>query len=172
MVTVCLAWEHAFTQAAATVPLSVLLRMGIALGGRNDPATMILAQLVRLGGTVGSGRQWVSWIDLEDLMGVFMRAIDDPTMSGTYHAASPEPVTNQEMMATYRALLGRRGLSSPALLATIGAPILGSSASLALTGRRVAPTRLIDHGFEFAFSNFAGTARRALDACGAFSRPS
>ena len=169
MVTVCLAWEGAFRQASAAVERTVLLRMGIGLGGRNDPATAKLAQLVRfgLGGRVGSGRQWVSWVGLDDLVTAMILAIDNDTMTGTYHVTSPNPVTNAEMMSTYRRLLGRRiGLPSPAWLARIGAPILGSSASLALTGRRVVPTRLLERGFTFEQPDFEPAARKALGACG------
>jgi uncharacterized protein len=169
MVTVCLAWEGAFRQASAAVERTVLLRMGIGLGGRDDPATAKLAQLVRfgLGGRVGSGRQWVSWVGLDDLIAAMILAIDNDTMTGTYQVTSPNPVTNAEMMSTYRRLLGRRiGLPSPAWLARIGAPILGSSASLALTGRRVVPTRLLERGFTFQQPDFESAARRALGACG------
>ena len=168
MVTVCLAWEGAFHQASTAVDRTVLLRMGIGLGGRNDPATAKLAQLVRfgLGGRVGSGRQWVSWVGLSDLLTAMILAIDD-TMTGTYHVTSPNPVTNAEMMSTYRRLLGQRiGLPSPAWLAHIGAPLLGSSASLALTGRRVVPTRLLEHGFTFEQPDFEPAVRKALAACG------
>jgi uncharacterized protein len=167
MVTVCLAWEGAFQQASANVERIVLLRMGIGFGGRNDPATAKLAQLVRLGlgGRVGSGRQWVSWVGLNDLLRVMLLALDDSTMSGTYHVTSPNPVTNAEMMATYRRLLHRKfGLNTPAFIARLGAPILGSSASLILTGRRVVPTRLLEHGFSFEEPDFEATARSALDA--------
>ncbi len=88
-------------------------------------------------------------------------------MTGTYHVTSPNPVTNAEMMSTYRRVLGRRmGLPSPAWLARIGAPMLGSSASLALTGRRVVPTRLLERGFSFAQPDFELTVRKALGACG------
>jgi uncharacterized protein len=169
MVTVCLAWEAAFHQASRSVERTVLLRMGIGLGGRNDPATLKLAQLVRagLGGKVGSGRQWVSWVGLDDLLRVMVQAIDEDSMTGTYHVTSPNPVTNAEMMTTYRRLLGRRvGLSSPAWLARLGAPVLGSSASLVLTGRRAVPTRLLDHGFVFEQPEFEQASRSALTACG------
>ena len=153
MVTVCLAWEGAFRLAAAGVGRTVLLRMVIGLGGDGDPdSTAKLAQLVRmgLGGRVGSGRQWVSWVGLDDLVAAMLRAVDDSTMTGIYHVTSPNPVTNAELMATYRRLLGRRiGLATPALVARLGAPLLGSSASLVLTGRRCVPTRLLEEGFEF-----------------------
>jgi hypothetical protein len=95
------------------------------LGGERDPATAKLAQIIRmgLGGKVGSGRQWVSWVGLNDLLDALIRAIDEPRMSGVYHA---------EMKATYRRLLRRRvGLPTPAIVAQLGAPLLGSSASLA-----------------------------------------
>ena len=167
MVTVCLAWEGAFHQASTAVERTVLLRMGIGLGGRNDPATAKLAQLVRfgLGGRVGSGRQWVSWVGLDDLLTAMILAIDDDTM--TYHVTSPNPVTNAEMMSTYRRLLSQRiGLPSPAWLARIGAPLLGSSASLALTGRRVVPARLTERCFNFEQPDFEAAARKALAACG------
>ena len=97
-----------------------------------------------------------------------LSAIDDASsMAGTYHVSSPNPVTNATMMATYRSLLGRRfGMRSPAWSTRIGAPILGSSASLALTGRRVVPTRLLEHGFEFTQPDFEPAARAALAACG------
>jgi uncharacterized protein (TIGR01777 family) len=173
MVTVCLAWEGAFRQVSAEVARTVLLRIGIGLGGEKDPATAKLAQLVRLGlgGKVGSGRQWVSWVGLEDLLDVMVRAIDDPSMAGTYHVTSPNPVTNAEMMATYRRLLGRGfGLPAPALVAKLGAPLLGSSASLALTGRRVVPTRLLEEGFEFHQPDFEPTARLALERTGVATR--
>lgn len=169
MVTVCLAWETAFRQATRDIGRAVLLRMGIGLGGDGDPATAKLGMVVRLGlgGKVGSGRQWVSWVDLEDLLAVMVRAIDDPTMSGTYHVTSPNPITNAEMMATYRRLLHRRfGIPAPAVVAKFGAPILGSSASLALTGRRCVPTRLLTAGFEFLAPDFEPVARRALERSG------
>jgi uncharacterized protein len=174
MVTVCLAWESAYALASRPVDRTVLLRMGIGLGGHGDPATAKLAQLVRLGlgGRVGSGRQWVSWVGLEDILDVMVRAIDDPAMQGTYHVTSPNPVTNAEMMATFRRLLGRRaGLPSPALVTKLGAPLLGSSASLALTGRRCVPTRLHAEGVELRRTDFEEVARGALEACGVV-RPS
>jgi uncharacterized protein (TIGR01777 family) len=167
MVTVALAWEAAFHQATAGVERPVMLRMGIGLGGEGDPATAKLAQLVRLGlgGRVASGRQWVSWVGLDDIVAVMIRAIDEPTMRGTYHLTSPNPVTNAEMMAVYRRLLGRRlGLPAPAIVARLGAPLLGSSGSLALTGRRCVPTRLLAEGVELHQTDFEAAARRALGA--------
>jgi uncharacterized protein (TIGR01777 family) len=170
MVTVCLAWEAAFRQASAGVERTVLLRIGIGLGGEGDPAMTRLAGIARLGlgGKVASGRQWVSWIAVDDLLGAMIRAIDDAGMSGTYHLTAPNPVTNDEMMRTVRRLLGRRiGLPAPALGVRLAAPLMGSSASLALTGRRCVPRRLLDEGFTFAQPDFEPVARHALERVGA-----
>ena len=165
MVQVCLAWEKAFAEASAGVARKVLLRAGIGLGGSGDPATERLTWLVRrgLGGRAGSGRQWVSWIALEDLLRIMVKAIDDEKMSGLYHATSPGPVTNADMMATYRELLGRRlGLPAPAPVTFLGAILLGSDPALALTGRRCVPTRLREEGFDFSVPSFREAASGAV----------
>lgn len=167
MVEVCRRWEAAFAEASAGVQRRVLLRPSIVLGGGGDPATRRLVWLARrgLGGRVGSGRQWVSWIALDDMLAVLLRALDDESMSGAYHATAPEPVRNAEMMAVYRRLAGRSlGLASPALLTRAGAWLMGSDGTLALTGRRGVPTRLLEEGFVFSTTSFADAARRAVEA--------
>jgi uncharacterized protein len=151
MVTVALAWEHAFHAASARSERSVLLRSGIAIG-RDDPATEQLVRLARygLGGRIGTGRQWVSWIALDDLLATVERAVHDERMAGTYHLTSPEPVRNHELMAAVRHAAGRRvGLPSPALVTRLGAWALGSDPALALTGRRGVPARLLEEGVAF-----------------------
>ena len=165
MVRVCREWEAAYATATDQVPRTVLLRGGIGIGGSGDPATDRLIWLVRagLGGKVGTGRQWVSWVSLDDFMAVLLRAIDDEAMSGVYHVTSPAPIRNEEMMATYRRLVGRRfGLSSPRLITEIGARILGSDPALALTGRRAVPTRLLEEGYEFVIPDFESAAEKAV----------
>ena len=105
----------------------------------------------------------MSWIALDDLVSVMVHAIDEDDMAGLYHVTSPNPVTNAEMMATYRHLLGRRlGLPAPAPIALLGAIALGSDPALALTGRRCVPTRLLDEGFEFSVPTFPEAAAKAL----------
>ncbi len=165
MVQVCLAWEAAFAEATAGVARTVLLRAGIGIGGSGDPATDRLAWLVRrgLGGRAGTGRQWVSWVALDDFVEAMVRAVDETSMTGLYHITSPNPITNAEMMATYRELLGRRfGLSAPTPVTFLGAILLGSDPALALTGRRCVPTRLLDEGFTFRVPTFQEAARGAL----------
>lgn len=166
LVRTCLAWEHAFEHAAATVERPVLLRLG-AVVGPGDQLSSTLAQLARLGlgGRAGSGRQWVSWVAVDDVVAAVTRALDDTSMRQTYHVTSPNPVTNREMMATVRRLVGRRfGPPAPAFAVRIGAWLYGAAPSLVLASQRAVPRRLTDAGFEFAVSDFETAARRALES--------
>lgn len=167
MVQVALAWERAFAEATAALDRAVLLRIGVTIGGEDDPATRRLASLARLGlgGPVAGGGQWLSWIALEDVLAGMTRAIDDPTMRGLYHLTSPAPVRNRDVMAVFRAAAGRRlGLPSPGWLTRLGAPLLGSDADLALTGRRAYPKRLSDEGFRWTSTDLSTTVNRTLQA--------
>lgn len=152
MVGVATAWERAVAAATGDVARTVVLRAGVAIGP-DDPATAQLARLARwgLGGPIASGRQWVSWIALVDLLMVIERCLDDVSMEGIYHASAPNPVRNRELMAAVQRSVGRGfGLPSPRLAATLGAWVLGADPALALTGRRGVPARLQDAGIEFA----------------------
>ena len=167
MVNVCREWEAAFASASEGVDRSVLLRAGIGLGGSGDPATRRLLWLAKagLGGRIASGRQWVSWVSIEDFMRVLVRAIDRDDMVGIYHVTSPNPIRNEDMMATYRRLAGRRfGTPSPSWMTNVGAWLLGSDPALALTGRRAVPTRLLAEGFHFEVPDFESAASVAVAA--------
>jgi NAD dependent epimerase/dehydratase family enzyme len=105
-----------------------------------------------LGGRVGSGRQWVSWLHVADLLAIVRRCIDDAAMVGVVHATSPYPVRNAELMAALRQVLRRRAVpATPAPLVRLGALLLRTDPALALTGRRCVPSRLLDAGFVFAY---------------------
>jgi uncharacterized protein (TIGR01777 family) len=165
MVQVAVAWERAFAEATEALDRAVLLRIGVTIGGEDDPATRRLVTLARLGlgGPVAGGRQWLSWIALEDVLAGMTRAIDEPTMRGLYLLTSPAPVRNRDVMAIFRAAAGRRlGLPSPRWLTRLGAPLLGSDAELALTGRRAYPKRLTDEGFRWASTDLAATVNHTF----------
>ena len=147
------AWEEAFDAARLPTQRGVALRISFVLG----PGGGALGKLVRftklgLGGTIGPGDQWVSWIHHADLDRLFLRALDDASMSGVYVATAPEPVTNRDFMAAMRAA-SRRPWSPPA--PAIGVKlfsrfVLNTDPELALEGRRCVPTRLTEEaGFAF-----------------------
>lgn len=144
-------WEHAATGASAG--RQVVLRSGVVLD-RDTPALDRLAGLTRwgLGGRVGSGRQWVSWLHITDLLAIVRRCLDDATVTGVLHATSPYPVRNTELMATLRQVLHRPPTPpTPAPLVHLGARLLRTDPALALTGRRCTPSRLLDAGFTFTY---------------------
>ncbi|HQY89149.1 MAG TPA: TIGR01777 family oxidoreductase, partial [Tepidisphaeraceae bacterium] len=102
------AWEAAFDSVDFPNLRKVNLRISFVLG-RDGGALKTLATLARfgLGGTVGSGRQWMSWIHMADMVQIFLRAIDDSTMNGTYVITSPNPVDNKTFMRELRRAVHR-----------------------------------------------------------------
>ena len=150
---VCRQWEAAF--AAANVPLTrkVTLRIGFVLG-REGGALPVLSKLTKcfLGGAVGSGRQYISWIHLTDLVRMFVAAVEQENLPGTFNAVAPNPVTNAEFMRELRRVLDRPwSPPAPVFAVKIGSWLMGSEASLALVSQRCAPKKFLTAGFEFQF---------------------
>lgn len=166
MAGVARAWESAAAGAATVTARLVVLRTAVVLD-RDTPAFGRLAGLVRrgLGGRIGSGRQWVSWLHVEDYLAIIRRALDDPALSAVVHATSPSPVTNAELMATLRRVLRRPAAPpTPAWGVRMGAVLLRTDPALALTGRRCMPARLLEQGFEFRFPQLEPAIRDLVTA--------
>jgi uncharacterized protein len=162
-------WEAAFHGSPTPHTRRVHLRISFALG-RDGGALRMLANLTRcfMGGAVDSGQQYISWIHLDDLVRLFIRAIDDEQMSGLYIAATPNAVRNADFMRELRRVLHRpRSPRVPAIMVKIGCFILRTEPVLALTGRRAMPRRLMEMGFEFAHPALP----EALDAIFAGENP-
>jgi uncharacterized protein (TIGR01777 family) len=150
MAGVARAWEAAAKDAPAS--RKVIMRTAVVL----KPGTPALNRLVRitklfLGGTVASGRQWVSWVDYRDFIRALDFIIEHENISGIVHVTSPNPVTNKGLMQALRKAY-RRPWSppTPAFLIKLGATLLfRTDAMLALTGRRAIPQKLTENGFKF-----------------------
>ncbi len=148
-----LKWEHALATHPTPQTRRVTLRISFVLG-KDGGALSMLSMLTKcfLGGTVGSGRQYISWIHADDLTSLVVRAITDESMSGIYNVATPNPVTNAEFMRALRRAHGRPWCPpTPAPLVRLGCFVMRTEPVLALTGRRVLPKRLQEAGFEFRF---------------------
>ncbi|MFB0833778.1 DUF1731 domain-containing protein [Arthrobacter halodurans] len=157
MTGVAVPWEKA--AAGANTHHQTILRTAIVLE-RECPAFDRLSLLARagLGGPVGDGRQWFSWIHLEDWLGVVRAGLGlEPSVelpSGVVVAAAPEPVRNAELMSMLRERLAPRRLRrwsvpAPAPLVRLGALALGTDPALGLTGRHATSAVLGDAGFAF-----------------------
>lgn len=152
--TVGQAWEAAANETCPDDVRLVLVRTSFVLG-RAGGALARLKTLVRwgLGGTVGHGRQGMSWLHELDMNRIFERAISDDSFDGPYIAPAPAPVSNREFMRLLRRALRQPiGPQAPAWAVRIGAPlVMRTDPELALLGRYCVPARLQRAGFEFSF---------------------
>ena len=151
---ICKSWEAAFNSAPVLQTRRVLLRIGFVLG-RDGGALPLLAGLTKwfLGGTVGSGGQFISWIHVSDLSRMFIEAIERDELAGTFNAVGPNPVTNRKFMRELRRALHRPwSPPAPEWAVKLGSRLVGTEPSLALTGCRVAPKRFFEAGFQFKFA--------------------
>ncbi len=147
-----LAWEAALHAVPGTIR-KVILRISFVLG-KDGGALRTLARLARfgLGGTVGNGGQYMSWIHEADLHRAIERALTDRAMQGIYVTTAPHPVTNQLFMQELRRAVHRPWAPpAPEPLVRLGALLLRTDPELALLGRRCIPTRLMEEGFLFDY---------------------
>jgi len=155
-VEVCKKWEEEFFNTKFPKTRQVMLRIGFALG-RNGGALDPLKKLTRffLGGTIGSGKQFISWLHIDDLNEMFLMSIENENNSGIYNATGPHPVTNKDFMQALRRIMGKPwSPPAPIPLVKLGAYlIMRADPSLALTGRNCVPKRFLEAGFKFKFTD-------------------
>ncbi len=160
---VCQAWEAAADAAQQRSIRVVHLRLGIVLARHGGAlAKMLPAFRFGLGGRLGAGRQFCSWIALEDLLRVVELALQDDRLSGAMNAVSPEPVTNAGFTEALARALGRPAvLPMPAFAVKLLFGEMGREALLA--SARMRPARLLESGFEFRFPQLDAVFKQALD---------
>ena len=147
-------WERELETAEAPSTRKVAMRTSMVMSPQRGGVFQVLSRMVRarLGGTVGSGRQFVSWIHGDDFVRAVRFLIERDDISGPVNLTSPNPLPNAAFMKTLRNALGISiGLSATQLMAEIGAFALRTDTELLLKSRRVYPKRLLDAGFEFKF---------------------
>ena len=160
-IEVATAWEHAVDEAATPNTRKAVLRIAMVLAPERGTVFDVLHRLVQfgLGGTMGRGDQFVSWIHGEDFCRAVGWLIDRADLSGPVNLAAPEPLPNRELMRLLRRLCKMPiGLPAKRWMLEIGAFFLRTESELILKSRRVVPRRLLDSGFAFDFP----TAESAL----------
>lgn len=164
-VEVAQAWETALACAEVRATRKVALRTAMVLGHGRNSVFPVLCRLVRLGlgGRMGSGQQYVSWIHQTD----FCRALDwltrTETVDGAVNLAAPNPVRQEELMRTLRRLCGRRwGMPATQWMLELGAWALRTETELIMKSRRVVPGRLLESGFTFEFPEVEGAMKDLL----------
>lgn len=159
---VCEDWERATEPARKAGIRVVNLRIGIVLSPKGGALARMLPPFsLGLGGRLGHGRQFMSWISLPDLSAVILRALTDPGLSGPVNAVAPEPVSNREFTRTLGSVLNRPAfLPMPAFAARLAFGELAEA--LLLAGAKVRPGKLQAAGFTFQHPTLESALRELL----------
>ncbi|WP_373547552.1 TIGR01777 family oxidoreductase [Chamaesiphon sp.] len=148
---VCTAWETAAQSVTANGTRVVILRLGIVLGENGGALGKMLAPFSAfVGGPIGSGNQWFSWIHRDDVVKLIIAALNDTKMQGVYNATAPNPITMTEFSQTLGTVMNRPSwLPVPNFVLEA---MLGEGAIVVLQGQQVVPTRTLAQGFDFQYS--------------------
>jgi uncharacterized protein (TIGR01777 family) len=180
-IEVATAWERAFDEARTPATRKVALRTAMVFGNEPGGVYEVLRRLAKLGlgGRMGDGRQFVSWIHAEDFCRAIQWLIDTPAASGVYNICAPQPVTNAEMMAIIRRAVGRSiGLPATRWMLEVVVFVLRTETELILKSRRAVPARLLSERFTFEFPTMDSAVRaleheaaRAIDRAPSAGKP-
>jgi hypothetical protein len=162
LASVCRRWEAAAWEAKAHDVRVAALRFGVVLG-RDGGALqrMLIPFRLCLGGPIGGGRQWMSWIHRDDVVGLVLAALERDAYAGPVNATAPTPVRNRDFTKALGAAVHR-----PAVLPTPGFALriaLGEMADMLLTGQRVVPAAATAAGYAFKHPDLAGAIASSVD---------
>lgn len=148
----CKAWEDAAHGAESAGVRVCLLRTGLIMSKHGGMlGRMLLPFKLGLGARLGDGRQWISWVHIDDYVAMVLRLLHDKQASGPYNMTSPHPVTNAEFTSTLAQTLHRPALfASPAPLLKLA---LGERASMLLEGQKALPGKMTAAGYNFRFAS-------------------
>lgn len=157
----CAQWESEALKAETLGVRVCLLRTGIVLGDGGALNKMLLPFKLGLGGRMGSGRQWMSWIHIDDHIAAMLHLIHRESSGGAYNLTSPHPVINKIFSRTLARVLHRPScVVLPAFLFKI---MLGEGSELLLGGQSVVPYKLIDEGFQFNYPDLKPALAQLLN---------
>jgi hypothetical protein len=157
----CRAWETEALKAEESGVRVVLLRTGVVLGsGGGALSQMVVPFKLFMGGHIGSGEQWLSWIHVDDEVGIIRHALENGSVSGPLNLTAPDPVTNKEFSSALGKTLGRSSwLPVPGFVLKIA---LGELGQIALTGQRVIPEKALETGYKFKYPEVNGALKDIL----------
>jgi uncharacterized protein len=158
---VCIAWERE-AQAAGELGLRVAnMRTAIVLDkGGGALSKMLPFFRLGVGGPVAGGRQYMPWIAVDDIVGLYLAALDDDAWSGPFNASAPDPPTNREFSRVLGRVLRRPAFAPvPSLAVRV---LYGEMAQLVLAGQRVVPSRALEQGYVFRQTDLEAGLRDAL----------
>ena len=159
---VCMEWEAAAKIAADAGIPTVLMRTGVVLSPKGGAlGKMLLPFKMGVGGRIGDGEQWMSWIDVQDMVGAIHHILKRDLMNGPVNMVAPKPVTNAEFTQTLASVLSRPAvLPVPALAVKLAFGEMGETALLG--SQRVEPTQLVMSGYPFRFRTLRASLENTL----------
>lgn len=144
---VCKKWEYEALQAKEFGVRVVLIRTGLVLGDGGVLKIMTLPYKFFVGGRLGSGKQWFTWVHIEDIVNIYTFAVENEQIQGPINSCSPEPVRNKELNKILGSILKRPSfLIIPSFAVRL---VMGEMADVVLHGQRAVPQKLKENGFEF-----------------------
>lgn len=156
-------WEAAAMQAENAGIRTVIARFGIILSARGGALPqMVTPMKMGVGGKIGSGKQWMSWVALDDAVGAIRQAIATPATRGPVNVVAPNPVRNEDFTRALASVLHRPALfPAPAFALRL---MLGEMAdALLLSSQRVLPKRLLDANYSFRYAELDAALRHVLE---------
>lgn len=160
---VCQAWESEVARAAEIGIRAVSLRIGVVLSTCGGAlGQMLLPFKMGMGGPLGSGKQWLSWIHIEDVVGISRFLMDQPEARGATNTTAPEPVRQVDFAKSLGQALGRPAfLPAPSFALKLA---LGEMSQLLLEGQKVLPRQLMNMGYEFKHPALLPALRHLIKA--------
>ena len=151
--TVCHVWESSYQPIIDMGIRTTVLRTAPVLSKDGGALPQLVEPIRRgFGAALGSGKQYFPWIHIDDIAGIYLKAIEDENMDGPYNAAAPEHTTNKEIMQSIAKCLGKKLLpiNVPAFAIKL---VLGESAVMVLEGSRVDTDKILNAGYEFKYTS-------------------
>ena len=161
---VCQAWEAEAKKAKDAGVRTVIIRTGIVLGDGGAIGKMITPFKLYAGGPIGSGRQWFSWIHIDDLVSLYLKALLDSSMQGVYNGTAPEPLRMKDLANTLGEVMDRPSwLPVPDFAIEA---LLGDGAVVVLKGQKVLPERTQAAGFSYDYSEAKDALKDVVERIG------
>lgn len=152
LATTVVRWEEEASHAQLLGMRTIYTRFGIVLGRKGGALPrMTLPYKLFIGGTIGSGKQWLSWIHIDDVVNIISFALENEAIHGALNLTAPKPVTMQDFGKTIAKILRKpHYFPIPSLPIQI---LLGEMSTLVLDGQRVLPEKSVQHGYIYSYSN-------------------
>jgi hypothetical protein len=160
--TICIHWENASLQFNTLNIRTVILRTGVVLTKKGGALEKIVKPIkFGFGAALGTGKQYMPWIHIDDLCEMYIQAIENPKLTGIYNAVAPEYCTNKILTKEIAEVLNKP-LFLPNIPALILKIILGKLSNILLEGSRVSSNKIVETGFEFKFPTLKNALKNLL----------